>query len=77
MSLQIISFGSITDITGGTNFTNPLVADTDTLLSVLKNQFPALAEKKFILAVNAKTISGNTLLSAGDSIAILPPFSGG
>ena len=77
MSLQIISFGSIKDITGGTNFTIPLVADTDTLLSALKEQFPALAEKKFILAVNAKTISGNTLLSAGDSIAILPPFSGG
>lgn len=77
MSLQIISFGSITDITGGTNFTIPLVADTDTLLSALKEQFPVLAEKKFILAVNAVTVFGNTPLLAGDSIAILPPFSGG
>jgi molybdopterin converting factor small subunit len=77
MSLQILSFGSITDITGSANFTMPLVADTSALIAALNEKFPVLAEKKFILAVNAVTVSVNTLLSAGDSIAILPPFSGG
>lgn len=77
MSLQILSFGSIIDITGSANFTMPLVADTTALIAALYEKFPVLADKKFIVAINAVTISENTALSAGDSIAILPPFSGG
>jgi molybdopterin synthase sulfur carrier subunit len=77
MSLQILSFGSITDITGSSNFTMPLVGDTAALISALKEKFPNLADKRFLLAVNAVTVSENTLLSDGDNVAILPPFSGG
>jgi molybdopterin converting factor small subunit len=77
MSLQILSFGSITDITGSADFTMPLFADTASLTAALKNKFPALADKKFVLAVNAVAVTENTALSAGNSIAILPPFSGG
>jgi len=77
MSLQIICFGSITDITGSANFSMPLVKDTDTLLVSIKEKFPALADRQFIIAVNAVTIQSNTLLEAGSNIAILPPFSGG
>lgn len=77
MSLQIICFGSITDITGSTSFSMPLVKDTDTLLVSIKEKFPALADRQFIIAVNAVTIQSNTMLEAGSNIAILPPFSGG
>jgi molybdopterin converting factor small subunit len=77
MSLQILSFGSITDITGSSNFTMPLMPDTASLISTLKEKFPNLADKRFLLAVNAVTVSENTVLSDGDNVAILPPFSGG
>jgi molybdopterin converting factor small subunit len=77
MSIQILSFGSITDITGSSYFTMPMVADTSLLIAALKEKFPALADKKFILAVNAVTVTENTILKTGNIIALLPPFSGG
>lgn len=76
MSLNILSFGSITDITG-CSFEMPLSPDTDSLVAALKNKYPSLADKKIILAVNAATVQENTPLKENDTVAILPPFSGG
>ena len=76
MSLKILSFGSLTDITGS-SFEMPLVFDTDSLIESLKNKYPALADKKILLAVNAATVQQNTSLKENDTVAILPPFSGG
>jgi len=43
----------------------------------LKNEFPGLLNTKYALAVNKQVIHQNTSLSNDDTVAILPPFSGG
>jgi len=51
--------------------------DSESLLRLAYLQFPALAETKFILAINNKVVNSNQQIFKGDEIAFLPPFSGG
>ena len=77
MAVNIIIFGQLTDITGEQNLVVSDVKDTDQLVSKLKTMYPAIASAKFIMAVNKKVISENTILESNSTIALLPPFSGG
>ncbi|WP_339609426.1 MoaD/ThiS family protein [uncultured Planktosalinus sp.] len=43
----------------------------------LQQQYPALVELTFSIAVNKKIIQQKTLLNPEDEVALLPPFSGG
>ena len=69
-------FGRLADIAGSSVFVNT-VADTDSLIDALHKAYPALAESKYVIAVDKRVITSNTLLSEGSVIALLPPFSGG
>ncbi|MEY3946606.1 MAG: hypothetical protein RJB03_1312, partial [Bacteroidota bacterium] len=53
------------------------VADTDQLMTQLKEKYPALATATFMVAVNNRMITENTVIEPGSKIAIMPPFSGG
>jgi len=77
MAVNIIIFGQLTDITGEQNLIVSDVKDTDQLIAKLNSMFPAIAGAKFVIAVNKKVISGNTILNNNSTIALLPPFSGG
>ncbi len=77
MQIKVRAFGPLTDIITTSEVTLSGSPDTDSLLQQLKEQFPALGEKKFMIAVDQKTVSGNTLLTPGSTVALLPPFSGG
>jgi len=75
MVIKIIAFGQIAEITNK-EFdveANDIIA----LRSVLVEKFPALAEKKYAIAVNKKLITGNVTLSDNDTVALMPPYSGG
>ena len=76
MSIQIILFGQLADIAGKSVFVND-VADTDSLINALNKTYPALAESKYVIAVNKEVITSNTLLNENHVVALLPPFSGG
>lgn len=76
MAIQLLAFGQIAEITGRSeSIENAL--DTDTLKGQLIMQFPGLKDLQFAMAVNKKVISKNTVLKDGDTVALLPPFSGG
>lgn len=77
MDIQITIFGQLTDITGSSLIRVPAAQDTGELLTILKQQYPALGTAKFVVAVDKKIIQGTTALTANSSIALLPPFSGG
>ena len=70
-------FGQLTDITGSTNLQLADAVDTESLMNILLQQFPALADVKFAIAINNTIVNTNTGLSEADSIAFMPPFSGG
>jgi sulfur-carrier protein len=76
MSLHVILFGRLADIAGASVFVNT-VGDTDSLIDALHKTYPALAESKYVIAVDKRIITSNTLLSEDSVIALLPPFSGG
>jgi molybdopterin converting factor small subunit len=77
MEVKVMIFGQLADITGTSEMILHDIPDTNTLQKTLHSLFPALANTKYAIAVNKKTIRGNTILSGDTNIALLPPFSGG
>ena len=76
MSMQIILFGRLTDIAGN-SVSLKNVADTDGLVKALHESYPALANTKYVIAVDKQIIKENTVLNNNSTVALLPPFSGG
>jgi sulfur-carrier protein len=76
MSMQVILFGRLAEIAGSPIFVND-AADTENLIKDLHKIYPALAETKYVIAVNKQVINSNTLLNENSVVALLPPFSGG
>ena len=76
MSLKIIFFGRLAEI-GGESIELEQVANTDDLVKALHKNFPELADSRYVIAVDKKVISGNTILHKNSEVALLPPFSGG
>ena len=77
MQIKVRAFGPLVEIIPTGEVTLAGTADTDSLLHQLKQQYPALSAKSFMIAVDQKTVSGNTPLTPGSTVALLPPFSGG
>ena len=76
MPVNIIIFGRLTDITGG-SLVLENVEDTNCLVEELHLLYPALADSKYVIAVDKKVVHENTRLSENSVVALLPPFSGG
>ena len=77
MQVKILFFGQLTDATGVSELVLDKPSDTNALIQQLNALYPGLASKKYLVAVNARTIAENTMLEDNSTIALLPPFSGG
>jgi sulfur-carrier protein len=77
MQVTILFFGQLTDVTGTSGMLMHDAANTDELLAKLDTKYPLLKNSKFVIAVDKKIISSNTLLHNNSTIALMPPFSGG
>ncbi|MCK9451679.1 MAG: MoaD/ThiS family protein [Bacteroidales bacterium] len=77
MEINVLTFGQVTDITAETSLKIPDVKNTDELIQLLEKTYPALKSIQYSIAVNRKMIQENTMLQNEDTVAILPPFSGG
>jgi molybdopterin synthase sulfur carrier subunit len=77
MEIHLLTFGQITDITGKSAWKMVGIKDTNELIKNLEEQFPALSTTNYSIAVNKKLIQENTAFNENDTIALLPPFSGG
>ncbi|MDO8995129.1 MAG: MoaD/ThiS family protein [Sediminibacterium sp.] len=77
MDVQVIFFGSITDITLVDSVLLNNCTDLDSMVNDLIERYPPLANKKYFIAVNQKMVHENIKLKMGDTVAIMPPFSGG
>ncbi len=75
--ISLLAFGQLTDITGHSAWEMEDITDTDQLKTILSEQYPVLAQSKYLVAVNMEVVRGNVLLKPGDKVALLPPFSGG
>ncbi|MDQ1161478.1 molybdopterin synthase sulfur carrier subunit [Chryseobacterium sp. SORGH_AS 447] len=75
MEVKVIAFGKIAEITG--KEFSIAASDTEALKEQLVVQFPQLADVKFAVAVNKKVTDENMALSNNDTVALMPPYSGG
>jgi molybdopterin synthase sulfur carrier subunit len=80
--LQILYFHSIREITGCTSESWPLNGASRTvskLLDQLEIKYPRLRDHRdsMRVAVNETFSRPGALLNAGDTVALLPPVSGG
>jgi molybdopterin converting factor small subunit len=75
--LHILVFGQLTDIIGGTKIVLPLVADVSALKKLLQSNFPKLGTISYVIAVDKKKSTTDTIIHPDSTIALLPPFSGG
>ncbi|MBP6625675.1 MAG: MoaD/ThiS family protein [Chitinophagaceae bacterium] len=76
-TIQVKFFGPLLDIMGKENLQCPFIENTDLLKEYLFASYPALEKTSFSIAINQQIISSNTALEVGQTIAFLPPFSGG
>ncbi|TAL49285.1 MAG: MoaD/ThiS family protein [Chitinophagaceae bacterium] len=76
MQVNIILFGQLTEIAGNAVSVDN-VADTDSLVRILHKRYPALADTKYVIAVNKQVVNRNIPLNNNSTVALLPPFSGG
>ncbi len=77
MEINLLVFGQLSDITKCSEMKIAHVNDTQQLIIKLTTQFPELALSKYSVAVNRKVVFENTMLTDKDTVALLPPFSGG
>lgn len=52
-------------------------SDSASAEKAVLTQFPALSTKKYFLALDKKMLSETVNLTAGQTLAFMPPFSGG
>ncbi|MGB3016922.1 MAG: MoaD/ThiS family protein [Ignavibacteria bacterium] len=77
MNISVLFFGQIADIAGNDNLDISNVDTSNELKSRLCELYPALNEITYSVAVNKEIVQTNTALKDGDTVALLPPFSGG
>jgi len=76
MAIKVLTFGRLADITGST-ITLDGISNTDELIGQLNKLYPELTHHKYLVAVDKKIISARTELTGDNTVALLPPFSGG
>lgn len=76
-AIHVRFFGQLTDVTQTEELVLDNIADTDEVVKRLNDLYPLLQSKKYILAVNRKQVTSNTILDDQQIIALMPPFSGG
>lgn len=75
--INVVLFGVLEEIAGGSNVLIENINNTDELKNALTSKFPDFAKYNIILANNNSIINKNTILKSGDTVSVMPPFSGG
>jgi sulfur-carrier protein len=77
MEIEIISFGKIAEFIESQKIEIAGINNTDELKAHLEASFPSLKTMKYKLALNKHIVQHNSDISNNDTVAIMPPFSGG
>ena len=77
MEIEIISFGKISEFIGSQRIEVSGTGNTDEFKEHLERSYPMLKNLKYKLALNNKIVQENLPIANNDTVAIMPPFSGG
>lgn len=75
--IKINLYGVLAEIAGSTEIVLSQVSDLNSLKINLEMNFPEIKEYNYLIAVNNSIVAENKILKDGDSVAVMPPFSGG
>lgn len=75
--MEILIFGSLTDIIGADRLLLEAPADTEMLQASLVQQYPRLEQVPYFLALNKIMVQEKQALQQADVVALMPAFSGG
>lgn len=76
MTVNIIIFGQLRDVLGEQLVLEDVI-DVAGLKKRLHEQYPAMQDTTYMVAINKKLVTENTGLTENCTVAILSPFSGG
>ena len=77
MKIKVMIFGQLAEFTDCNNLSFENVKNTNELIERLQLKYPSFSAASYTIAVDKKVIKENTSLNPGDTVALLPPFSGG
>ncbi len=77
MTVNVLFFGVLSEITGKDAFSIDGITDTSELNNKLIEEYPEIKSVTYRIALNQKIIDSNTKLNEGDEVAFMPPFAGG
>ena len=75
--IRILFFGVLSEVAGKQGEEISFSGDLAALVVLLKQNYPALNDYQFSVAINQDISTESKELSPGDEIALLPPFTGG
>lgn len=75
MKIKVRTFGSLTEILDSEFLME--ATDTHGLVNSLTKQYAQLNGRKLLIAVNNTIIQENMTLAEHDTVALMPPYSGG
>ncbi|MFN0188214.1 MAG: MoaD/ThiS family protein [Bacteroidia bacterium] len=70
-------FGKLEELMGAKELLWTLPVDVKSLKRELKEKYLTIGNIQFAVSVNNKIVNGDGFLHKDDTIALLPPFSGG
>ncbi|WP_316803711.1 MoaD/ThiS family protein [Pedobacter nototheniae] len=77
MQIKLISFGKIAEFVTEQNIEIENISNTDELCLFFEKKYPALANMKYKVALNKNLVQQNSKIENMDTVALMPPFSGG
>ena len=77
MSIEILFFGQLTDITACSSIVMENPGSIGQLKNTILQKFPELNHSKFTIALNNKMVQDDSAILDNSKIALMPPFSGG
>ena len=75
--INIMLFGQLAQLAGKDRIVLSGINDTLQLREEMNEMFPALEKIEYAIAVGKKIMHENAMIAEGDTVALLPPFSGG
>lgn len=75
--MEILFFGSLTDITKTPSIKMTATTDLHALKNYIFNTYPNLPASHIMIAVDNKLIHDNIALTDASVVAFMPPYSGG
>lgn len=76
-NITVLFFGQLTSVAGTDSLSLFDVDDTDEVKEKILKLYPSLKNYTYLIALDKKIILGNVALSGNQTLAFMPPFSGG